>query len=362
MDLGKIVDLDNPTSYRDLDRDDMLGKIGDFPSMCQKAWEMAEAFPLPAKFSEIDKIVILGMGGSAIGGDLVGSLVLDAARVPVSVCRGYALPEFVDARTLVIASSYSGNTEETLACFEQSLATGARKLAITSGGRLAEMAQSRGVPVFRYNYDSPPRAALPFSFMPLLCFMGRIGLLKENSGSVAEDIRSSLRGVQDAVGEDVPISRNKAKQLAADLHGRLAVVYGAETVSEVAHRWKTQINENSQAWCFYESFPEMNHNAVVGYSFPAALNGGVMVLMLSSSFLSPRVRVRYEVVSRLLKAAGIAFRVVGGAGGKPAGEMMSLVLLGDYVSYYLALLNGVDPSPVTAIDFLKAELAKTQTV
>jgi glucose/mannose-6-phosphate isomerase len=362
MDLRKTVDLDDPASYKDLDRSDMLGRIRDFPALCRRAWEMGEAFELPSHYSGVDEVLILGMGGSAIGGDLIGSLALDASRVPVSVCRGYRLPAYVDAHTLVIASSYSGNTEETLACFEQSLATEARMLAITSGGRLARMAEDRGIPVFRYSYDSPPRAALPFSFMPLFSFMGKLGLLRQDGGNVVEDILSSLQSQHDITNESVPLARNPAKQLASNLHGRVAVVYGAETVAEVAHRWKTQINENSKAWCFHEVFPEMNHNAVVGYSFPAAFNSQVMVVMLSSSFLSPRVRVRYEVVSRLLRTAGISFKVMQGKGSSAVAEMMGLVLLGDYVSYYLALLNGVDPSPVTAIDFLKAELARISAV
>jgi glucose/mannose-6-phosphate isomerase len=170
---------------------------------------------------------------------------------------------------------------------------------------------------------------------------------------------ASLRDQERAAAENVPFAANAAKQLASALHGRLAVVYGAETVSEVAHRWKTQVNENSKAWCFHEIFPEMNHNAVVGYTFPSEFNSRVMVLMLSSSFMSPRVRVRYEVVTSLLEKAGIEFKIVPGKGNTPASEMMGLVLLGDYVSYYLALLNGVDPTPVTAIDFLKAQLART---
>jgi len=357
LNVGKTVDLDNPATYGALDRDDMLGKIREFPALCEKAWDVATKLSLPDGFAGVDKVVVLGMGGSAIGGDLVGSLALAQSRASVMVCRGYSLPSYVDARTLVVASSYSGNTEETLSCFEQSLKSGAKNLAMTTGGKLREMAEQHGVPVLTYNYRSPPRAALPFSFVPLLCVMGRLGLLEIAPVDIAEMV-SALRRHQESIAENAPLASNQAKQIATDLRGRLAVIYGAETVSEVAHRWKTQINENSKAWAFHEVFPEMNHNAVVGYEFPADLNGRVLVVMLASSFLSERVQRRYAVVGRLLRKAGVEFRTVSGAGASRLSDMMSLVLFGDYVSYYLALLNGTDPSPVHAIDYLKEELAR----
>ncbi len=356
MDTQRAVDLDNPATYHSLDRDDMLKKIKEFPSLCQQAWDMAMQFDLPEELKDIDKVVLLGMGGSAIGGDLVSSLALIESQVPVMVYRGYNLPAYVDKHTLVIANSYSGNTEETLACFEQSLKTNAMKLAMTTGGKLKELASNHGIPVFSYDYKSPPRAALPYSFMPLLCFMKKLGLLRDKNIDIREMI-SALRQQQANISEEVPRGKNEAKKLACDLQGRLAVIYGAETVAEVAHRWKTQINENSKAWAFYEVFPELNHNSVVGYEFPPAVSNRVLVIILSSSFLNPRVQLRYEIVSRMLEKANIDFRTVNGAGNSHLGEMMSLVLLGDYISYYLALLNGVDPTPVRSIDYLKEELA-----
>ena len=356
MKARNAIDLDNPATYRSLDRQDMLKRISAFPSLCRQAWDMAVQFALPDNFSDIDKVVVLGMGGSAIGGDLVGALTLAESHVPVFVCRSYSLPAFVNDRTLVVASSYSGNTEETLACFEQSLNTMARKLAMTTGGKLKELADSRNIPVFSYNYKSQPRAALPFSFMPLLCFMKKLGFLRVQDSDI-DEMFSALREQQDGIGENVPLANNEAKKIARDLQGRLAVIYGAEAVAEAAHRWKTQINENSKAWAFYEVFPEMNHNSVVGYEFPPEINNRVLVIMLASSFFTPRVQLRYEIVSRMLQKANIDFRTVHGCGKTRLSEMMSLVLLGDYISYYLALLNHTDPTPVRTIDYLKEKLA-----
>jgi glucose/mannose-6-phosphate isomerase len=356
MNTQKRVDLDNPTTYSPLDRDGMLRKIKEFPSLCQQAWDLAMQFDLPKDFIDFDKVVVLGMGGSAIGGDLVSSIALMGSHVPIMVSRGYDLPGYVDKHTLVIANSYSGNTEETLTCYEQSLKTDARKLAITTGGKLKQIALGNGTPVFLYDYKSPPRAALPYSFMPLLCFLTKLRILDERNFNIKEMILA-LQTQQEQISEDIPLGKNEAKKLAADLQGHLAVIYGAETLTEVAHRWKTQINENSKAWAFYETFPELNHNSVVGYEFPTILTKNIFVVMLVSSFFNSRVQLRYDIVSRMLETAKINFRTAHSYGNNRLNEMMSLVLLGDYVSYYLALLNETDPTPVRTIDHLKEELA-----
>ncbi len=353
------VNLDDMAVYRRLDPDGMLDRLHEFPMQCERAYEMAMTFPLPDNLRAANNAVVLGMGGSAIGGDLVGSLVTSESRIPFEVCRGYSLPGFVDSNTLVIASSYSGNTEETLTCFEQSIARGARNLVVTTGGKLKEIAEANNIPALVFDYKSPPRAALPYSFVAILCFMRRLGFLQDEGAGI-EELLSVLRAQDKMLHEMVPTSDNLAKQLAHRFHDRLAVIYGAELVSEVAHRWKTQINENSKAWAFYEVFPEMNHNSVVGYEFPVALNGSVFVAMLESPFLSERVQIRYEVVKRLLARAGIDFKSVSGVGESRIAHVMSLVLLGDYVSYYLAMLNGTEPGPVRAIDYLKAELNRPQ--
>ena len=190
-------------------------------------------FGLPESFSAVDKVVVLGMGGSAIGADLLSSLAVSEAPIPVLVHRGYSLPAYVDSQTLVIASSYSGNTEETLSCFEQSLKVGALNLAITTGGSLKKIAEKQDVPVFTINYKSAPRAALPFSVITLLCFMQKLKLLGNKTTDVRETI-SVLRQQAEQLNESVPLSVNQAKQIARDLDGRLAVIYGAEILSEVA--------------------------------------------------------------------------------------------------------------------------------
>jgi len=318
---------------------------------------MAMDFDLPRDYASIDKVVILGMGGSAIGGDLVSSLALSEAKLPILIRSDYNLPAFIDAKTLVIASSYSGMTEETLSSFEQALDTKSKKLAITTGGKLKTMAEKRNIPVFSFAYKAPPRAALPFSFMPILCFLQRLGFISDKSSDVAETVKV-LQQLSREINEGAPLPQNPAKQLASKLHSHLAVIYGAGIVSEVAHRWKTQLNENSKAWAFYEVFPELNHNSVVGYQFPQELADKIAVVLLGSTLLPKPIQLRYQVTCQLLEQVGVSYQIVDGKGTSPLSQIMSLVLFGDYTSYYLAILNKIDPTPVKAIDFLKEQLAK----
>ena len=351
------TNLDDPEVYSRYDPGEMLARIHEVPELCQRAWRMATAFSLPQDYSQVNKVVVLGMGGSAIGGDLASSLVAAESRVPVLVHRGYSLPASIDDKTLVIASSYSGMTEETLSAFEQTAGTGAKKLVITTGGKIMAMAQQQNLPVFTFSYKAQPRAALPFSLFPIISFLQQLGFIADKSADVAETV-AVLEQLSGEINETVPLEQNRAKQLALKLHGHLAVIYGAGITAEVAHRWKTQLNENGKAWAFYEVFSELNHNAVVGYQFPPQLASKIMVVLLSSSHLLQRIQLRYRVTSQLLEQAKVKQQTIDGHGQSPLAQMMSLVLIGDYVSYYLAILNQTDPSPVKAIDFLKGELAK----
>ena len=201
------INLDDPEIYRKNDPDGMLERIKELPWQCQQAWQEAMSFDLPADYAGIDKVIILGMGGSAIGGDFVRSLAQSESRVPVIVHRDYGLPSFVDDRTLVIASSYSGNTEETLSAFEPALKTGAKKLAMTTGGKLAAMAEQNGIPVFRIEYKAQPRAALGFSFIPTLGVLQKLGFLADKSTDVDETVQV-LEQLSSKLDENSPLSSN----------------------------------------------------------------------------------------------------------------------------------------------------------
>ncbi|MGD1119434.1 MAG: bifunctional phosphoglucose/phosphomannose isomerase [Dehalococcoidales bacterium] len=351
------INLDDVKIYPKNDPDGMLARIKELPMQCKQAWQAAMAFPLPADYRKADKVVILGMGGSAIGGDLVRSLVLAEAKIPVIIHRDYGLPAYVDDKTLLIASSYSGNTEETLSGFEPALKTGAKKLAMTTGGKLAQLAEANGIPVFKIEYKSQPRAALGFSFIPTLGVLQKLGFIGDKSADVAEAVQV-LEKLSARLEEKSPVKSNPAKQIAQRLYGHLPVVYGAGIAAEAAHRWKTQLNENSKTWAFYEVFPELNHNATVGYPLPKEVAANARVILLRSPLFNERIKLRYDVTCELLKQSGVAYEFVDGEGKSALAQMMSLVSIGDYASYYLAILYRVDPSPVKVINYLKDKLAK----
>jgi glucose/mannose-6-phosphate isomerase len=351
------INLDDVKVYAKADPDGMLERIKELPMQCRQAWQSALDMNLPKNYKDIDKVVILGMGGSAIGGDLVRSLVQFEAKIPIIVHRDYGLPACVDEKTLLVGSSYSGNTEETLSGFELALKTGAKKLAMTTGGKLQKLTEGKNIPVFKIEYKAQPRAALGYSFLPVLGVLQKLGVITDKSADVAETVKL-LEGMSARLDEKSPVKANPAKQLAQRLYGCLPVVYGAGIAAEAAHRWKTQINENGKAWGFYEVFPELNHNATVGYPLPKGIIAKIRVVLLRSSTFSQRIKLRYDVTCELLKQAGVAYEYVDSEGKSMLAQMVSLVSIGDWVSYYLAILNNVDPSPVKVISYLKEQLAK----
>jgi glucose/mannose-6-phosphate isomerase len=353
-----MLDLDNLSIYARFDKSGMLDHLRAFPEQCRKAWEKALKFDLPREYNKITSVVIVGMGGSAIGGDVIRRLALPESKVPVWLHRDYGLPGFVDAGTLVIVSSYSGNTEETLSAFAELLKTRAKKLVITSGGQLRHLAQNEGIPVFLIDYKAPPRAVFPHNVISLVGIFQKLGLIGDKSADMQEatDILSKLSG---ELIETSAVAANPAKQLATRLWGNIAVIYGAEVLSEVAKRWKGEFNENSKTWAFSESFPELNHNAVDGYRFPAEAKERIFVLMLRSSSFRARTLLRYEATARLLAGAGLPYEFVESRGESGLAQVLSTVMLGDYASFYLAILNKVDPTSTAAIDSVKEYLARS---
>jgi len=351
-----MVDLDNLQIYQQFDTSGMLNHLHEFPEQCQKAWERVAKFDLPQGYTRPNKVIILGMGGSAIGGDIARRLALAESKVAVEVNRDYKLSLSVDENTLIIASSYSGNTEETLSAFTGALKTPAKKLVLTTGGKLKELAEKEHIPVFVIDYQAPPRAAFPHSFFPLVGIFQKLGLLKDKSVDLAETLQVLTKLSADFT-ENTPLVSNPAKQLAAKLRGRIGVIYGAEILSEVAQRWKTQLNENSKIWAFSELFSELNHNAVEGYALPPQAKERIFVVLLHSASLHPRILLRYEATAKLLDKSGINHAFVEAIGKSTLAQMMSLVLFGDYISFYLAMLNSVDPTPVERINFVKDYLA-----
>ena len=354
------MNLDDPTRFSELDPHGMLGRINELPQQCQAAWTLAQRLELPPAYEAVRHAVILGMGGSAIGGALLQGLVAEECAVPFTIVRDYTLPAFVRGPDyLVIGCSYSGNTEETLSAFGEALERGTCPVVVTTGGKLAALAQEKGIPLVRFDYRAMPRAALGYSFTLPLGICCRLGLLRDYSADLAETVQM-MEEWQVEIGPDVPTTGNAAKHLAGQIAGRLPVVYGAGFLVTVANRWKTQFNENSKHWAFFEPLPELNHNAVVGFGIPRTVREQTIVLMLRSSLDHPRVQARWQVTRELLLREGVVAETLQGRGESRLAQMLSLIHFSDYVSFYLAMLNGVDPTPVESIAFLKQRLAEAE--
>ncbi len=351
------IDLDNELALRALDPHDMLGWVERFPEQFADAWARADALSLPDTYRNKQHIVILGMGGSAIGGDLLAALMAPTASVPVSVIRGYELPAWVNEDTLVIASSYSGNTEETLTTFHEALERKAAVIALTTNGQLEREALDNHLPVIIFPGGGQPRAALGYSLILLLGIVETLGYfsLPPEARAEAAQIIDELNA---ACAPGIPKSENPAKQYAQMVYQRIPFVLGAGHLQPVARRWKTQFNENSKTWAAYDEMPEFNHNLIVGTKAPPDLAQHVLVISLESTLDHPRVKARWDIVADIFQKARLPHVRVQAPGHHPFAQMMGTIYLGDYVTVYLAFLNGQDPSAIENINALKSALAQ----
>lgn len=349
--------LNNRENITAIDAMNMAGAIFDLPEQCEEAKQIAESADIPKGFGPFANVVILGLGGSAIGGDLVRACFEDSLPIPVSVNRDYTLPAFAGKDTLVIASSYSGNTEETLSAYSEAVARGCKTVAITTGGKLFELAKANGTPVIQIPAGLQPRAAIGVSFVPLLVLFKRLGLLEVSDADFQEMI-DVLKAIRDEMNPDVAYDNNFAKQLSQKTFGKIPVVYGSQGwKGVVAYRWKCQFNENSKNICYYNVFPELNHNEIVGTEAPQDLLNQTEVIILREQDEMKQIDRRLVVTSEIMKQRGIGVTEVLARGNSRLAQLFSLIYIGDYVSFYLAILNGIDPTPVEAIAYLKEQLA-----
>jgi glucose/mannose-6-phosphate isomerase len=296
------------------------------------------------------------MGGSAIAGDLIKSLLISKFQIPFLVQRHYKLPGFVNKNSLVICSSYSGNTEETLSAYDDAVAAGAKIIVITTGGKIAIRAAQNQTPVVIIPAGLPPRAALGYSIATLLTILWRLGY----SAFTDQQILEAAAALKDRLPCYIPESdNNPALELARKIHGKIPLIYaGQDSLDAVATRFKGQICENAECLAFANQFPEFNHNELVGWGHLFGLEGKIIAIMLRDDCDHDRVKKRFDIVSAYLKDKGHEVIELSTEDGGSLTRVFLLIQLVDYCSYYLALLGGVDPYTITAIDYLKEELSK----
>jgi glucose/mannose-6-phosphate isomerase len=299
-------------------------------------------------------LAVCGMGGSAIGGDLAAAALGDRATRPITIVRGYALESWAGPDSLVLCASYSGNTEETLACFEAAGAAGAARVALTTGGKLAEAAREESVPVIGIPAGMQPRAAVLYMIVATLECAELCGAAPGLHSEI-DTATALLERLVEEWGPDSP-EDSLAKDVARQLQGTVPVVHGAGTTVAPARRWKTQLNENADAAAFWSELPEANHNEICGWARGARF-APFSAVFLEDPDQHPRIVRRIELTCAEVERSGGSAVRAAARGDSRLERVLSLVLLGDLVSVYLAVLDGVDPTPVEPIERFKAELA-----
>jgi glucose/mannose-6-phosphate isomerase len=351
------MNLDDLERFKKLDTLNMLGEIDNLPDQLGYAYQLGLKHPLP-DWKDFSQVVIAGMGGSAIGADLLASYCASLSARPVSIHRDYDLPLFADgAETLVICASHSGNTEETLSAFEAARKAECRIVAVCTNGELAKRARENNIPVWSFDHAGRASSAVGFSFGLLLAMFQRLGFIPDQK-EIVEDAVASMKRTQQHLKADVIAAKNPAKRYAGQLMGRWVTFMASGAMASVARRWKTQINEVAKAGANFESIPEADHNALGGTMNPQeTLNAHTMTLFLRAPSDHPRNRLRSDLTRQAFMLEGLNTDYVDARGDTPLAHMWTLILFGDYMAYYLAMGYGVDPTPVPVVADFKRSMA-----
>ena len=351
--------LDNRELVSKLDVSNMLDLISNLPDQCRQAYEAGKKSGISKLDCKIDNIVFAGLGGSAIGADIIRVYLQNELKMPVVVSRNYTLPGFVGKNTLLFCSSYSGNTEETISLFQDGLKRRANIITMGSGGRLKELSIKNGFRHILVPTGFPPRTAVGYMSITVLAILAGLGFIGDKEKE-ANEVYSALTELRDReVGIDVGFEKNISKRLAAGIFGKHCIVYGtSDTTEAVSMRWRGQLAENSKSISSSHVLPEMNHNEIVGWEFPKELLKGFKVIMLRDKNDHPRTKKRMDISKTIIKESGAEVFELEGKEGRLLARLFSLIYIGDFVSFYLAILNNIDPTPVKRVDYLKAQLAK----
>lgn len=349
------MNLNDHQDFSKLDTHNMLAEMNGLPEQLEAAWQEAETLPLD-DYQGIKQILVTGMGGSAIGADLVKAYTAPLSSVSLEVHRDYGLPAWADSpETLVIVSSHSGNTEETFSALETALERGCSILAITTGGKIADLARETGQGLWVFGHKGQPRAAVGYSFALLLNVLTRLGFIPDPLAEI-KDAVGAMKEQRDLLAPELPDHHNPAKRMAGQLIDRWVSVFGADLLSPVARRWKGQISEIAKAWGQFEDLPEANHNTLAGVVNPENVLLKTMALFLEAESNHPRNKRRIELTKKNFMLEGISTDLVQARGESRLAQMWTMIQFGDYTAFYLAMAYDVDPTPVAAIENLKREL------
>ncbi|MDD5164124.1 MAG: bifunctional phosphoglucose/phosphomannose isomerase [Patescibacteria group bacterium] len=346
--------LDDLKQIRKIDKLKMADFISELPEQCLAAYEQALKISLPKDCHEVKNIIICGMGGSAIGGELAKDLVQNKITVPIIINRDFNLPILVDEKSLVILVSYSGNTQETINCFKQSLKTKAKKFVITGGGELEKMAKKENCPIFKFKYSAPPRASLAYLFIPILVIFEKMGLVNLKSWQITESLKE-LQKINKNFKPETLTEKNKAKFLAYSVFDRLPIIIAPSHFSSLANRLKNQLAENGKNFAFSETWPEIFHNFIES-RLPLRMEDDLIYLFLDDLNQDKEIKKSLISFQDLLDKKRNYKETISPFGENYFTQFLSFILISDWLSFYLAILNQSDPTPVENINWLKKQL------
>lgn len=355
-------DLDSLDEINKLDTGNVLTSIEKLGAQIKQAWREVKEGEVPASCSLAKNVIVSGMGGSALGGRIVDSLLADRARVPIEVVTEYNLPNYVKADTLVILSSYSGNTEETLAIAGEALNRGAMVYGVTTGGALAEFLQENGFAGYIYqpteNPSNQPRMGLGYSIASVLAVLAKCEFINLLDSEMEEAIAEAEKLITD-YGANVPENENVAKRLAIKLKGKIPVIIASEHLMGSAHTFKNQLNENAKTFGLTFDIPELNHHLMEGLRNPHEVKNLLHFLFIDSQHYSKRVKIRYPITKEVVEKNDIETEVYTTLGSKKIIEIFEILVLSSYVSFYLAIAYDLDPTPIPWVDYFKQALSKS---
>ena len=351
--------LDDVHHIRTTDRNDMMARVLGLPEQITDALDGMVSVDIPEDYSGCEHIVVLGMGGSGIPGDFLRTLYRAECSVPISVHKTYGLPAFVSSNTLVLAVSYSGTTEETMDAFLEALKRKAKIFGISSGDKLLEMLREGKLPFFVPPAGLATRECLGYLLFPMIKVLEKLGYISDQSSNIAVTL-SVLGSLSSAYAPERPASDNEAKKIATKLYGKIPVLYGSVDMTDtVGLRWKQQLNENSKVFAQLETFPDATHNQLAAIVNPSGMTEEICAIILRNSNEKTELARRISAMKEVLEGRDIGLIEHWAEGTALMPSLLSQSYLGDFVSLYLAVLNGVDPTPTTAMSELKRRLGLT---
>ena len=349
--------LNNEKQIKKLDKKDILGSINSLSQQCAEAWEDSRKVKIPSSYKNIQNIVISGMGGSSLGGDIIQNLFKDELKVPITIVRDYSLPDFVNSKTLLILSSYSGTTEETLAVGLLGKKRKAKILGITTGRSLGNFLKKNKLPGYIFdpksNVSGEPRMGLGYSIVGQIGLLSKCGILKVSDKQIKDVVKTIEKF---SLEFDVEKNNNVAKDFAKKLVNKIPLLVGSEFLSGNVHAFANQINENAKCFADYFISPELNHHLMEGLTNPGSNRKNLKFFLVSSDLYYKKNQKRYEVLKDILKGNRISFLEYKPKSKDRFLQSFEVLVLGSYVSFYLAMLYGIDPSAIPWVDLFKKKL------